>query len=93
MPAPSLAQVERWETYRLDPEAFSKGTFTDKHAEVSDLIRTVPGGLVTTVLPTFQWYPAFLLTAFLGYAVSRWRDFINVSYCMMGRCTACCCMP
>jgi len=76
-------QYIKWETYRFDPVAHSKGIATMQDGTFTQTLQQ-SAEKFESLITAFKFFPAFLQIGYLGYAVSRWREFQEYGYCIMG---------
>eukprot|EP00277_Geminigera_cryophila_P024202 CAMPEP_0179462078 /NCGR_PEP_ID=MMETSP0799-20121207/44575_1 /TAXON_ID=46947 /ORGANISM="Geminigera cryophila, Strain CCMP2564" /LENGTH=923 /DNA_ID=CAMNT_0021264863 /DNA_START=81 /DNA_END=2854 /DNA_ORIENTATION=- len=75
--------IVRWQTFQLDVVAFQGGHPTRMEGTFMQIIEKC-SGQISGLINAFLLLPSFLLLGYLGYAVSRWRGFQDLSFWILG---------
>jgi len=75
--------IIRWETFKFDVASFQQDLPTLKEGTLMQGIDKT-SGQISGMINAFLLLPSFLLLGYLGYAVSRWRGFQDLSFWILG---------
>lgn len=79
----ALYQYISYETYKHDPVAYTLGNpFDDEGSTFQFVVLT--GRKIDQLTTGFKFFPSFLALGYVGYAISRWRDFQSAGYSVQG---------
>jgi hypothetical protein len=71
------------EVYKYDDTAFRAGHTLTGEDSIAYVIATTAAA-TRDITNSFKFFPSFLLIGYVGYTVSRWRDFQNANLCIQG---------
>eukprot|EP00930_Biecheleria_cincta_P039858 TRINITY_DN27358_c0_g1_i1.p1 TRINITY_DN27358_c0_g1~~TRINITY_DN27358_c0_g1_i1.p1 ORF type:complete len:878 (+),score=132.75 TRINITY_DN27358_c0_g1_i1:97-2730(+) len=75
--------VLRHEVYQMDDAKFAAGLATPDGTLSRSFAASARA--FDSFTNNFKFFPAFLILGYVGFTISRWRDFLNIGYSIQGR--------